>query len=58
MRSLLIVLATGAAFLVQGCAEFKPLDKEASGISTPDELPPGRGLFTGEDGQWTLEPPD
>ncbi len=57
MRSLLIVLAAGAALLVPGCAEFKPLDKESSGISTPDELPPGRGLFTGKDGKWTIEAP-
>ncbi len=57
MRGLLIVLAMGAAFLVHGCAEFKPLDKESSGISTPDELPPGPGLFTGKDGKWTLEAP-
>ena len=57
MRTLLFVVAAGAALLLQGCAEMKPLDKETSGISTPDELPPGPGLFTGEDGKWTIQAP-
>jgi hypothetical protein len=50
-----IVLAAGAALLIQGCAEFKPLAKEAAGISTPGEIPTGPGLFTGAEGKWTLE---
>ncbi|MEQ8356808.1 MAG: hypothetical protein RH942_14795 [Kiloniellaceae bacterium] len=43
--SLLLILAG----VVAGCAEMKPLDYAAT-----DEIKPGPGLLTGEDGEFVL----
>ncbi len=45
-------LALAAVLSLGGCAGFEP--KEPTALSVPGEMKPGRGLLTGDEGEWVI----
>ncbi|MFQ5938655.1 MAG: hypothetical protein ACE5KL_01105 [Alphaproteobacteria bacterium] len=48
-------LAAVLALALAGCSTGEPFDPAAEGFGQPDEMQPGPGLISGEDGELTIE---
>ncbi len=48
-------LAAVLALALAGCSTVEPFDPAAEGFGQPDEMKPGPGLISGEDGELTIE---
>ncbi len=49
------LLAAVLALALAGCSTVEPFDPVAEGFAQPDEMKPGPGLISGEDGELTIE---
>ncbi len=48
-------LAAVLALALAGCSTVESFDPVAEGFGQPDEMKPGPGLISGEDGELTIE---